>query len=139
MEGDSIGLQGCSILGIGHVYCVLETLYIRLEVGDVLLKVVCMGVVNRSGVRFLFDSSMFEANFLTDLLQEAHQLSIRIGICEVVLALCKGNSIVVCLGLSYKKCLFQIRLEPKDEIINLLLFRQLQMACEGIEVIDVRF
>ena len=100
MEGDSVGLQGCSILGIGRVYCVLETLYIRLEVGDVLLKVVCMGVVNRSGVRFLFDSSMFEANFLADLLQKAHQLSIRIGICEVVLALCKGNSIVVCLGLS---------------------------------------
>ena len=81
---------------------------------------------------------MFEANFLTDLLQEVHQLSIRIGICEVILPLCKGNSIVICLALSDKKCLFQLMLEPKDEIINLLLFRQLQMACEGIEVIDVR-
>ena len=74
-----------------------------------------MGVVNRSGVRFLFDSSMFEANFLMDLLQEVHQLSIRIGIREVVLPLCKGNSIVVCLGLSDKKCVFQFTLESKDE------------------------
>ena len=124
---------------MGCVYCVLETLYIRLEVGDVLLKVVCMIIVNRRRVRFFFDSSMFETNFLTDLLQEVHQLSIRIGICEVVLPLCKGNSIVVCQGLSDKKCLFQIRLEPKDEIMNLLLFRQPQMACEGIVVIDVCF
>ena len=46
---------------------------------------------------------------------------------------------MVCLGLSNKKCLFQFRLEPKDEIVNLLLFRQLQMAGEGIEVIYVRF
>ena len=74
-----------------------------------------------------------------DLLQEVHQLSIRIGICEVVVPLCKGNIIVVCLGLLDKKCLFQFRLEPKDEIMNLLLFRQLQIACEGIEVIDVCF
>ena len=82
---------------------------------------------------------MFETNFLTDLLQEVHQLSIRTCICEVVLLLCKGNSIVVCLGLSDKKCLFQFRLEPKDEIMNLLLFSQLQMTCEGIEVIYARF
>ena len=100
---------------MGCVYCVLETLYIRLEVGDVLLRMVRMGVVNRSGVRFFSDSSIFEANFLMDLLQEVYQLSIRIGICEVVLPLCKGNSIVVCLGLSDKKCLFQFKLEPKDE------------------------
>ena len=98
-----------------------------------------MGVVNRSGVRFFSDSSMFEANFLMDLLQEVYQMSIRIGIREVVLPLCKGNSIVVCLGLSDKNCLFQFKLEPKDEIMNLLLFRQLQMTCEGVEVIYVRF
>ena len=98
-----------------------------------------MGVVNRSCIRFLFDSSMFEANVLTGPLQEVHQLSIRNGICEVVLLLCKGNSIVVCLELSDKKCLFQFRLEPKDKIMNLLLFRQLHMACEGVEVIYVRF
>ena len=73
-----------------------------------------MTTLNRRAVRFLFDSSMFEANFLADLLQKVHQLSIRIGICDVVLPLCKGNSIVVCLGLSDKKCLFQFRLEPKD-------------------------
>ena len=73
-----------------------------------------MTTLNRHAVRFLFDSSMFEANFLADLLQKVHQLSIRIGICDVVLPLCKGNSIVVCLGLSNKKCLFQFRLEPKD-------------------------
>ena len=73
-----------------------------------------MTTLNRRAVRFLFDSSMFEANFLADLLQKVHQLSIRIGICDVVLPLCKGNSIVVCLGLSKKKCLFQFRLEPKD-------------------------
>ena len=73
-----------------------------------------MTTLNRRAVRFLFDSSMFEANFLADLLQKVHQLSIRIGICDVVLPLCKGNSIVVCLGLSNKKCLFQFRLEPKD-------------------------
>ena len=90
-------------------------------------------------VRFLFDSSMFETNFLIGLLQEVHQLNIRIRICEVVLPLCKGNSIVVCLGLLNKKCLFQFRLEPKDEITNILLFRQLQMACEYVEVIYVRF
>ena len=74
-----------------------------------------------------------------DLLQEIHWLSIRNGICKVVLLLCKGNSIAICLGLSDKKCLLQFRLEPKDEIMNLLLLRQLQMACERIEVIDVRF
>ena len=85
MQGNRAGIQGCSILGMGCVYSVLETLYIRLEVGDVLLKMVRMGVVSRSGVQFLFDPSMFEANFLTDLLQEAHQLSIRIGIRKVVL------------------------------------------------------
>ena len=124
---------------MGCAYCVLETLHIRLEVGDVLLKMVCMIIVNRRGVRFLFDSSLFETNFLKDVLQEVYQLSFRIGICEVVLPFCKGNSIVVCLGLSDKKCLFQLRLEPKDEIMDLLLFRQLQMACEGIEVIEVRF
>ena len=73
-----------------------------------------MTTLNRRAVRFLFDSSMFEANFLADLLQKVHQLSIRIGICDVVLPLCKGNSIVVCLGLSDKKCLFRFRLEPKD-------------------------
>ena len=73
-----------------------------------------MTTLNRRAVRFLFDSSMFEANFLADLLQKVHQLSIRIGICDVVLPLCKGDSIVVCLGLSNKKCLFQFRLEPKD-------------------------
>ena len=73
-----------------------------------------MTTLNRRAVRFLFDSSMFEANFLADLLQKVHQLSIRIGICDVVLPLCKGNSIVVCLGLSNKKCLFQFRLDPKD-------------------------
>ena len=39
---------------------------------------------------------------------------------------------VVCLGLSNKKW-------PKDEIMNLLLFRQLHMACERIEAIYVRF
>ena len=66
-----------------------------------------MTTVNRCAVRFLFDSNMFEANFLAEL-------SIRIGICDVVLPLCKGNSIVVCLGLSNKKCLFQFRLDPKD-------------------------
>ena len=60
---------------MGCVYCVLETLYIRLEVGDVLLRMVRMGVVNRSGARFLFDSNMFEANFLMDLLQDVYQLS----------------------------------------------------------------
>ena len=81
---------------------------------------------------------MFEPNFPMDLLQEVHQFSIRIGICQVVLLLCKGNSIGVCLRLSDEKCLFQLRLEPKDEIMNLLLFRQLQMACEGVEVIYVR-
>ena len=124
---------------MGCVYCVLETFYIRLEVGDVLLRMVRMGVVNRSGVRFFSDSSIFEANFLMDLLQEVYQLSIRIGIREVVLPLCKGSSIVVCLGLSDKNCLFQFKLEPKDEIMNLLLFRQLQMTCEGVEVIYVRF
>ena len=59
-------------MGMRCVYCVLETLYIRLEVGDVLLKMLRMGVVNRSGVWFLFDSSTFEANFLMDLLQEVH-------------------------------------------------------------------
>ena len=75
MQGDRVGIQGCSILGMGCVYYILETLYIRLEVGDVLLKMVRMGVVNRSGVRFLFDSSMFEANFLMDLLQDVYQLS----------------------------------------------------------------
>ena len=124
---------------MGCVFCILEILYICFEVRDVLLKMVRMGVVNRSGVRFLFDSSMFEANFLKDLSLEVHQLSIRIGIHEVVLPLCKGNSIVVCLGLSDKNCLFQFKLEPKDEIMNLLLFRQLQMTCEGVEVIYVRF
>ena len=124
---------------MGCAYCVLESLHIRLEVGDVLLKMVCMIIVNRRGVRFLFDSSLFETNFLKDILQEVYQLSFRIGIWEVVLPFCKGNSIVVCLGLSDKKCLFQLRLEPKDEIMDLLLFRQLQMACEGIEVIEVRF
>ena len=124
---------------MGCVYYVLETLYIRLEVGDVLLKMVRMGVVSRSGVQFLFDPSIFEAKFLTDLLQEAHQLSIRIGIRKVVLPFCEGNSIVVCLGLSDKKCLFQFRLESKDEIMNLLLLKQLQMACEGVEVVCVRF
>ena len=82
---------------------------------------------------------MFETNFLVDLLQEVHQLSIRIGICEVVVPLCKGNIIIVCLGLLDKKCLFQFRLEPNDEIMNRLLFRQLQMAGEGIKVIYVRF
>ena len=87
----------------------------------------------------MLDSSMFETNFFTDLLQEVHLLSIRIDICKIVLPLCKSNSIVVCLGLSDKKSLFQFRLEPKDEIMNLLLFRQLQMACEGIEVVDVCF
>ena len=66
-----------------------------------------MTTVNRCAVRFLFDSNMFEGNFLAEL-------SIRIGICDVVLPLCKGNSIVVCLGLSDKKYLFQFRLEPKD-------------------------
>ena len=40
LEGDRVGIQGCSILDIGCVYCILETLYIRLELGDVLLKVV---------------------------------------------------------------------------------------------------
>ena len=75
MQGDRVNIQGCSILGMGCVYCVLETLYIRLEVGDVLLRMVRMGVVNRSGARFLFDSSMFEANFLMDLLQDVYQLS----------------------------------------------------------------
>ena len=54
-----------------------------------------MGVVNRSGVRFLFDSSMFEANFLADLLQKAHQLSIRIGICEVVITSVSGSLVIV--------------------------------------------
>ena len=63
----------------------------------------------------------------------------RIGICKVVLPICKSNSIIICLGLSDKKFLFQFRLEPKDEIMNLLLFRQLQIACEGIEVIDLHF
>ena len=48
LEGDRVGIQGCSILDMGCVYCVLETLQIRLELGDVLLKVVCKGIVNRS-------------------------------------------------------------------------------------------
>ena len=48
LEGNKVGIQGCSILGMGCVFCVLETLYIRLELGDVLLKVVCKGIVNRS-------------------------------------------------------------------------------------------
>ena len=38
LEGDRVGIL---------VYCFLETLYIRLKVGDVLLKVVCMGILNR--------------------------------------------------------------------------------------------
>ena len=48
LEGDRVGIQGCSILDIGCVYCILEILYIRLELGDVLLKVVFMVIVNRS-------------------------------------------------------------------------------------------
>ena len=43
-----VGIQGCSALGMGCVYCVPETLYIHLELEEVLLKVVCMGIVNRS-------------------------------------------------------------------------------------------
>ena len=70
LEDDSIGIQGCSILGMGCVYCVLETLHIRLELGDFLLQVVCMVIVNISCVRFSFDSSMFETKFLTYFLQE---------------------------------------------------------------------
>ena len=60
LEGDRAGIQGCSILGMGCVYCFLETLYIRLKLGNVVLKLFQMCIVNRSLVRFLFDSSMFE-------------------------------------------------------------------------------
>ena len=40
----------------------------------------------------------------------------------MVFLFCKGNCIVVCVGLSDKECLFQFRLDPKDEIMNLLFF-----------------
>ena len=100
-------------IGYGCVYCVLETLYIRLEVGDVLLRMVRMGVVKRSGVRFLFDSSMFEANFLMDLLQEVHQLSIRIGIREVVLPLCKVTASSYVWGCRIRSACFNLGLSPK--------------------------
>ena len=113
LEGDRAGIQGCSILGMGCVYCFLETLYIRLKLGNVVLKLFQMCIVNRSLVRFLFDSSMFETKFLTDVLQEVHQLSIRIGICKVVLPLCKGNSIVVCLGCRIRSACFNLGLSPK--------------------------
>ena len=38
-----------------------------------------------------------------------------------------------------KEYLFQFRIEPRDRIMNLLLFGQLQMTCQGIDVIYVRF
>ena len=47
------------------------------------------------------------------------------GICKVVLPLGKDNCIVVGLELSDKECLFQFELEPKDEIMNFLLFGEL--------------
>ena len=57
----------------------------------------------------------------------------------MVFLLCKSNRIILYLGLLDKECLFLFRLEPKDEVINLLLFGQLQMACKGIEVIYIHF
>ena len=72
LEVDRAGIQGCSILGMACVYCFLETLDIRLKLGNAVLKLVYMCIINQRGVRFLFDSNMFETNFPTDLLQEVH-------------------------------------------------------------------
>ena len=63
LEGNRVSIQGWSILGMRCVFCFLETLYIRLKLVDVLLKVVCMGILNRWWIWFSFDSSVFGLTF----------------------------------------------------------------------------